>query len=122
MHNHVFDFLYEINIFQHFSINDQTTFEHKSSNNFYRNLKKVVLKKSFQVFRSKKIKDNRKVKVLLKVIQRSYDKNPETQEVIDASMIEVCAEEGVSPEQVFFILLFLCSCLYHNDYSKEKSK
>ena len=79
-----------------------------------------MLKKFFQVFRSKKMKDNKKVKILLKVIQRSYDKNPETQEVIDASMIEVCAEEGVSPEQVFFILLFLCSC--HNDYSKEKSK
>ena len=68
------------------------------------------------------MKDKKKLEVLLKVIKRIYDKNPGTQEMIDASIIEVCAEEGVSPEQVFFILLFLCSCLYHNDYSKEKSK
>ena len=42
--------------------------------------------------------------------------------VIDTSMIEVCAEGGVSPEHVFIILLFLCCCLYHNDYSRKKSK
>ena len=46
----------------------------------------------------------------------------EMQEVVDASMIEVCAEEGVSPEQVFFILLFICCFLYHNGYSGKKSK
>ena len=42
--------------------------------------------------------------------------------MIDASMIEVCAEEDVSPEQVFFILPFLCCCLYHNGYSRKISK
>ena len=44
------------------------------------------------------------------------------QKVIDMLMIEVCAEEGVSTEQVFFILLFLYCCLYHNCYSRKKSK
>ena len=63
--------------------------------------------------------DNKGVKVLLKVIQRIYNKNPEIQEVIYASMIEVCAEEGISPEQVFFILFFLCCC---HGYSRKKSK
>ena len=48
------------------------------------------------------MKDNKRVKVLLKVIQRIYDKNPEIQEVINVPMIKVCAEEGVPPEQVFF--------------------
>ena len=60
--------------------------------------------------------------MLVKVIQRVYDKNPGIQEVIDASMREVCTEEGVYTEQVVFILLFLCYCLYHNNYSRKKSK
>ena len=51
--------------------------------------------------------------MLLKVIQ-----NPGMQEVIDASMIEVCAKEGVSLEQV----LFICCCLYHNSQLRKKSK
>ena len=42
--------------------------------------------------------------MLLQVMQIVYDKNPGMREVIDASMIEVYAEEDVSPEQVFFIL------------------
>lgn len=53
-------------------------FEHKRS------------KKTKQVFERKKTKDNIKVKVSIKVIQRIYDINPEIQEVIDAWMIEVC--------------------------------
>ena len=63
------------------------------------------------------MKDNKRDKVLLKVIQRIYDKNPEIQEVVEASMIEVCAEESVSPEHVFFYFAFLfCICFYHNGY------
>ena len=52
------------------------------------------------------MKHNKRAKVLLKVIQRIYDKNPEIQEVIDALMIEVCAVEGVSPEQVILYFTF----------------
>ena len=60
----------------------------------------------------------KRIKVLLKV--RIYNKNPEIQEVIGASMIEVCAGEDVSPEQVFFMLLSLCCCLCYNGYSRKK--
>ena len=73
---------------------------------FLQNADKSSVEKFWQVFQSKKIKDNERVKVLLKVIQRIFDKNPEIQEVIDASIIEVCAEEGVSPEQVYFYFVF----------------
>ena len=68
------------------------------------------------------MRDDKKLEVLLKVVQRGYDKNAGMQEVIDTSIIEVCAEKSVSPEQVFFILFFLCFCLYHNGYSRKKSK
>ena len=65
------------------------------------------------------MKDKKKLDVLLQVIKRIYDKNPEMQEMIGALMMEVCAEEGVSPEQVFFLF---CCCLYHNGYSRKQSK
>ena len=55
------------------------------------------------------MKNNKRVKVLLNVIQLIYDKNPQIQGVIDASMTEVCAGEGVSPEQVFFVFSLLLS-------------
>ena len=64
------------------------------------------------------MKDNKRVKILLKVIEIIYDQNLKMQKVIDTSMIEVCAEEGVSPAQVFFILLFCC-CLFHNELFKQ---
>ena len=35
------------------------------------------------------MKDNKRVRVSLEVIQRIYDKNPEMQEVIDTLMIDV---------------------------------
>ena len=57
------------------------------------------------------MKDKKRIKVLLKVIESIYDKNPEMQDEIDASLTEVAPEEGVSPELVFFILLFLLSFL-----------
>ena len=47
------------------------------------------------------MKDNKKLEVLLKVIQKIYDKNPEMQGVISTSMIEVCSQGGVSHEQYF---------------------
>ena len=45
------------------------------------------------------MKDKKKLEVLLllKVIMRIDHKNPGIQEIIDASMIEVCAEESISP-------------------------
>ena len=53
------------------------------------------------------MKDKKKFEVLLKVLQNFFNENPKIQEVIDVSMVEIRAEEGVSPEQVLFFLLFL---------------
>ena len=50
--------------------------------------------------------DNKRVKVSLNAIQRTYDKNPEIQEMIDASMIEVYTEHGASHEKEIFIFVF----------------
>ena len=52
------------------------------------------------------MKKNKRVKVLLKVTQRTCNKIQEIQEVIDASMIEVCAEEGISSELAFLYFAF----------------
>ena len=60
---------------------------HKRSNDLYITLKKTGLKKLWQVFQNLFYTSM----VSLKVKQRIYDKNLEIQEVIDASMIEVCA-------------------------------
>ena len=46
------------------------------------------------------MKDKR---ILLKVIERVYSKNPGIQILIDESMIDICREEGVSPQQVFLL-------------------
>ena len=51
------------------------------------------------------MKDKNKLEVLVKVIQRAYAKSPGMQEVTYPSVIELYAEEGVSPEQLFFIFL-----------------
>ena len=61
------------------------------------------------------MKDKKKLEVLIKVIKIIYDKNPGMQEMIDLPMIEVCAEEGVSPE-------FFCSCLYCQSRNKSKEE
>ena len=66
------------------------------------------------------MKDKRKVEILLKVIERVYNKNPDTEKLIDESMIHVCKEEGVSPEQVFFVFAFLYCWLYRYGLSKHK--
>ena len=55
------------------------------------------------------MKDKKKLEVLLKVIKRIYDKNPGLQEMMDVSIVEVCAEEGISPEQVFFYFIVMAT-------------
>ena len=52
------------------------------------------------------MKDKKRIEILLKVIERVYSKNPGMQTLIDESVIDICKEEGVSPEQVFFLLFF----------------
>ena len=61
-----------------------------------------TLKGCFVVKNYVAMKDKKKLEVFLKVIQRVFDKTPEMQEVIDAQMLDVPAEECVSPEQEFF--------------------
>ena len=82
-------------------------FEHKRPYNFYRTLTKAVWKTFWLVFGINKMKDNKRVKVLLNFIQIIYDKNPEIQQVVGTLMIEVCIEEDESPEQVFFFAFSL---------------
>ena len=47
---------------------------------------------------------------MLNVIERVYTKTPWMQKLEDESMIDICKEEEVSPEQVFFALL---CCLFY---------
>ena len=69
------------------------------------------------------MKDNKKLEVLLKVIQKIYDKNPEMQGVISALMIEVCSQGGVSHEQVFLLICaFLCCAFIIMAILQKKSK
>ena len=51
------------------------------------------------------MKDKKRIEIHLKVIERIYNKNTGIQKLMHKSMIDVCKEEGVSPKQVFPILL-----------------
>ena len=53
------------------------------------------------------MKDKKRIEVLFKVKKKVHDQTPGLKELKEALMVKVCAEEGVSPEPVFFILLFL---------------
>lgn len=50
------------------------------------------------------MKDKKIIDILLKVIKNVYDKNSDLQKLIRC--VDVCAGEGVSLEQVFFILVY----------------
>ena len=52
------------------------------------------------------MKDKKRIEILLKFIKKNYDKNPDLQRLIKSSMVEICAEEGMSLQQVFFVLVF----------------
>ena len=71
-----------------------------------RTLKKAVFKKFWLAF-STIWTIRRKLKFLLKVIERVYTKNPEMQKLIEELMINVRKEEGVLPEQVFLCFSLL---------------
>lgn len=53
------------------------------------------------------MKDKKRFEILLKVIKKVYDENPELQKFIDTLIVEVWAEESVSPKQVCFYFAFL---------------
>ena len=58
------------------------------------------------------MKDEKKIELLLKVIEIIHDQNPGTEKVIDPLMVEVSSKECVSPEQVYFHFIFLFCCFY----------
>ena len=75
------------------------------------------------------MKDKKKIKILWKVMKRICDQNPEMQEVIDVLMVQVCTEEGISAEHVFFILLLFAmgkkckqECLKLNFLCEKKAR
>lgn len=57
------------------------------------------------------MRDNKTIEILLNVIEKIYDKNPEVPKLIDASIMEICAEEIVSPKRVFVLLFFVVTFL-----------
>ena len=64
------------------------------------------------------MKDKKKIEILSKVIERVYNKNPGIQKLIYESMLDICKEEGRSPEQVC-IFAFLCFWLSRYGLSKH---
>ena len=52
------------------------------------------------------MKEKTKIEILVKVIEKFYTKNPGMQKLIEKSMIDICKEESVLSEQVFFLLFF----------------
>ena len=68
------------------------------------------------------MKDKKRIEILLKVIRRLHDKNPDMKKSNDSSVIDVCKEGGVTPEQVFLILLFFATVFFKMDYSGKNIK
>ena len=58
------------------------------------------------------MKDKKRTKVLFKLKKKVHDQNPGLKELIEALMVNVCAEEGVSPEQVFFLFCFSLAVVF----------
>ena len=73
------------------------------------------------------MRDHKKLEVLLKVIQRGYDKNAGMQEVIDTSIIEVCAEKAYLLNRYFlfcffFAVVFIITATQEKNLSKSIEK
>ena len=49
----------------------------------------------------------KRCQILSKAIERTYDKHPGMQSVIGSMLVDVCKEENVSAEKVFFDFFFL---------------
>ena len=64
------------------------------------------------------MKDKKRTKVLFKLKKKVHDQNPGLKELIEALMVKVCAEEGVSPDR-YFLFCFFCCYLYYNAYSRK---
>ena len=63
------------------------------------------------------MKDEKRIEILLKVIERVYGKNPGIQTLLEESVIDVCKEEVRHRNRYFFA--FLCCWLYRYGLSKH---
>ena len=68
------------------------------------------------------MKDKKRIEILLKVTERIYIKHPKIQESIDSVIVGVCAEEDVSPDQVFFLLFFVVISIIMGHSRKNPNK
>ena len=46
--------------------------------------------------------NTKRSEILSKIIERTYDKHPDMQSIIGSMLVNVCKEENVSAEKVFF--------------------
>ena len=69
----------------------------------YKTPKKAVLKKFYQFF---KMNDKRRNFILLKILDQIQQGNENAKDGIDKSVAKMCNEEGISFEQVLYILFF----------------
>ena len=53
------------------------------------------------------MKNAKRSEILSKVIERTYGKRPDMQSIIGSMFVNVCKEENVSAEKVFFGFFFL---------------
>ena len=53
------------------------------------------------------MKNAKRSEILSKVIERTYGKHPDMQNIIGSMLVNVCKEENVSAEKVFFGFFFL---------------
>ena len=66
-------------------------------------LKEAVLKKFHLVF---KMNDKERNLILLSILDQIQQDNKDARDTIEKSIAKVCNEEGISFEQVFYILFF----------------
>ena len=60
-------------------------------------MKRFTEQSSIIIEKNNTMKDKIRIKILLKVIKKVYDKNLEKKEVIDTSMVKIYAEEEAKP-------------------------
>ena len=71
---------------------------------FHKTQKEAVLKKYF--IRLLTINDKKRILVLLKILDKIQQDNEDARNGIEKSISTICKEEGISFEQVFYVLFF----------------
>ena len=60
------------------------------------------------------MKNRKRSKILLKVIERFYKQHPDIRESINTVIAEICREENTPPEKVFLLLFIIMDCFRKN--------